>query len=382
MDSKNLFPPEIEPLEKWILYPSYVMALIPLVFLIDQFCFGKLFLSSLCLTYIALAFLGAVLIIDRVIRHKIVEHNARLEDRSEVEAMFVEAETVQPRLIEPRKLPEDFERLKDDLQREVIRLKELGPKGWTDYQVLSISQMLIDFWKVDDLKAQVQSLLADLGEYAEDSAYRMDWQQYNRWEVRINEAIDEIDKIKEKKEDIENREEKQDDAAERLRAETRSLLEYVASYKANWAEGSAVVRALTIVGVAILPVLLAMGVLPLIHPGICEKNLSIFNWGLLGIAGANTGVLLSLRKSDLVEVGNTEGKKEVRRAILGVGLGLVAGILLYSMIAGELMKGSMFFPNLELPMLRDKGLSIFWGIVSGFSFEWVFERIRSTTEKT
>ena len=73
-----------------------------------------------------------------------------------------------------------------------------------------------------------------------------------------------------------------------------------------------------------------MGLLPLIHPA-GNGVLTVLNWGLLGISGANTAVLLSLRKSNVMEVGNTEGKKELRHSMLGAGLGLVAGVILYSM---------------------------------------------------
>ena len=56
--------------------------------------------------------------------------------------------------------------------------------------------------------------------------------------------------------------------------------------------------------------------LPLFHPATANddnaKVLSVINWGIFGVIGAVTAVLLSLRKSDYVEVGNTEGRKELR----------------------------------------------------------------------
>ncbi len=142
--------------------------------------------------------------------------------------------------------------------------------------------------------------------------------------------------------------------------------------------GYELVRALTVVGVASIPILLAMGLLPILHPG-GENYLGILNWGLLGICGAITAVLLNLRKSNIVEVGNTEGKKELRNAILGAALGLVAGVLAYAMISGELLTSGGLVPKLVNGEPHDLGLSIIWGLASGFSFEKIFDRMRSTT---
>jgi len=125
-----------------------------------------------------------------------------------------------------------------------------------------------------------------------------------------------------------------------------------------------------------------MGLLPVLHSA-GDGFLRIHNWGLLGITGAITAMLLSLRKSDFVEVGSTEGKKELWRAVIGVALGLVAGILVYSMIGGGLLSGA-FFPTIssfEGKESKELGLSIFWAIAAGYSFEWVFDHLRSATER-
>jgi hypothetical protein len=123
-----------------------------------------------------------------------------------------------------------------------------------------------------------------------------------------------------------------------------------------------------------------MGLLPILHPA-NDKVIGILNWGILGITGATTAVLWSLRKSDIVTVGDEEGKKELWRAVLGAGLGFVAGILLYSMILGGILDGKVF-PEITAssPKQIDIALSIFWGITSGFSLELVFDRLRSTSE--
>jgi hypothetical protein len=343
--------------------------------------------------------LVAVIITDRLVRHRFIDHKARLVDHSEVEATFVEAKTVDPANREYwPKNKEEYIRSEERLDAEVDRLKELGSNGWTEYQVLPLNQMLIDFLNVHELQARTQSSLADLEDFASDSSYRYDQREYDRWEGRIKDATKEIEQAKDagekEKKDAGEIEKDADMAACRLRAELQSLLEYVADYQENWASGSVMIRALTVLGVALIPILLAMGLLPLFHPS-GDAMLNIFNWGLLGIAGAITAVLLNMRKSNIVEVGNTEGKKELRRVILGSGLGLVAGVILFSMIAGGYLNGSIF-PNektlqgillktmdlekgISVGYKKDIALSIFWGIFSGYSFEVVFDRMRKTT---
>lgn len=363
------FPPELSRWQLIALVITYIFGLLALIYLADQFYFLKLPFSIFG-THIAFGFILTVLLIDRLIRHELNIHKARLVDRSEVDAIIVEAKTVEPRLKDPER-PEDYEHKKQDLLEEVQRLEKLGPNGWTEYQILSLNQMLIDFLKLDDLKVLAASRLADLEEYALDSAYHYDIQHYYHWEGCINEAIENVK---------EEEREKRDDDAENLRAQLRMLLEHVASYEINWADGSVHIRALTTFTVVAIPILLAMGLLPLFHSN-GDLYLGIFNWGMLGISGSLTAVLLNIRKSDIVEVGNTQGKKELRNAILGAVLGLVAGIVSYSMISGGIFEGA-FFPNITIEKkmaIRDIGLSIFWAIASGYSFEWIFDRIRTVT---
>jgi len=365
-------------LEWVVLVISYIAFVLASLFLIDQLCFG-IFQSCICCTYVAFGILIAVLIIDRLIRTKLFIHKARLEDESEVIAMIIEAKTVEPRLLDPEK-PDNYEEKKIQLKKEVERLENLGPKEWTEYQVLSLNQLLVDFLKVDELKARARSSLEDLQEYADD---RYDEKHYDELDWRIDEAINNIEDAHEPSE--------RDDAAEVLRGELRTLLEHVADYDRYWAEGSEIIRGLMTCGVVAIPILLAMGLLPILHPASDVDILHIFNWGLLGISGAITAVLLNIRSSNLVKVGSTRGKEELWRAVLGSTLGLVAGILLYSMIAGGILSGSIFpddgafleiSSQVEKPMskLFNIARSIFWGIASGFSFEWVFDSLRNVTK--
>ncbi len=363
------FPPKISQNEKWILRFNVAVAFLFLYYLLDQFCINKL-PPNICFSYVALGFLIINVLIYRLVRHKITRHKLRLEDPSEVNSIFVEAGTIYKRVDNPER-PKDFKNKLDDLKKEVIRLKQLGEWGWTEYQILSLNQMLVDFLKIEELKARALSSLEDLEEYADE---RYSIEHYTKWEERIKEAIEQIS-------DKENDIEKKDDSAEALRAELKTLLEHVTDYDLYWSQGSAIVHDIKLFGIVTIPLLLAMGLLPVIHPiNVDVTVLGIFNWGLLGIGGAITAVLLNLHKSNVVDVGTTKGKEVLSRVKLGAGLGLVAGILLYSMVAGGILDGAAF-PNIPSDNVNEKFVdlarSIFWGIASGFSFEWVFDRLRS-----
>lgn len=370
------FPPKLSRFQKIVLIATYVLAFVVVINLIDKCCIHYRD-PCVCCIYINLALLLAFFLVDRTIRYKMTVHKARLVDHSLVEATMVEVRTVWPRLIKPSKRPDPYDDKVKELNDEVERLKDLGNLGWTEYQVLSLNQLLVDFYAVEDLIANTRLNLEELEEYAEDSTIRYDREKYYDLKKHIDVAMEKIEEEMDKTENTD--EEKRDDAAKLLRAELSTLLERVADHKQNWTMGSKLLGALWLFGTVSVAILLLMGLLPILHPGIEEKYLSIFNWGMFGICGAISAVLLNLRKSNIVEVGNTEGKKELRNAILGAALGLVAGILAYSMFKGGLFQSGIIVPDLETPEMADVYLSIIWGIASGFSFEKIFDRMRSTT---
>jgi len=373
-EEEELFPPKMKWWEWFLCLMAWAFMVVGLAVVADQLCF-RVGSECFCCTYIALGFTLAGLIIYRLIRHRFIVHKARLEDRSEVEAMFAEARTVVELGSTQLKNQEQYEQKKEQLKKEMQRIKDIGYKGWTEYQVLQFNQMLVEFLQEDELIGRAQLTLGELKEYAHDSAYRYEWEQFYVWEDKIEGAIKNI-------EDAGDDKDKRGTAVAVLRARLKTLLEYVADYYAYWAEGSAIIRGIITSGVMVVPILLSMGLLPVLHSA-GDGFLRIHNWGLLGITGAITAMLLSLRKSDFVEVGSTEGKKELWRAVIGVALGLVAGILVYSMIGGGLLSGA-FFPTIssfEGKESKELGLSIFWAIAAGYSFEWVFDHLRSATER-
>ena len=81
-----------------------------------------------------------------------------------------------------------------------------------------------------------------------------------------------------------------------------------------------------------------------------------------------------------MEIGNTAGRKELWRTILGSALGLLAGVLTFAMISGGLLPAGPVVPDVGNLEPKNVGLSIVWAIGSGYSFERVFDRLRSATE--
>ena len=333
-----------------------------------------------CWTYIALSAFLVGLVMERFLYHKRRVHEARTEDQSEIRALIQEAMNVRPRLLIQNKndqqedRPKDFDELKKQVDAEVQRLtQDLAPDAWTDYQILALDRLLIDFLPIEDLKARARSSLVDLEEYATGDTFSYDTRLYHEWEKRIDEDIEAIDNCKDDAG-------KQDSIADKLRADLRSLFEHVANYESNWARGKTIVNSIRICGSAAVLVFLLMGLLEVIYPvsdTVAVPWLGILHWGFLGSAGAITSVLNSLRDSDEVEVGNTRGVQELWRAVLGAILGFVAGILIFSALAGGLINDGAAAPNLVDMQLKDVYLSIMWAVVAGMGFESVFQRVRS-----
>ena len=340
---------------------------------VDQLCLeNPFFWSCRCLAYLGLvAGLGSFVAWRYLLRED-VAHQGRLEDKSDVEASIVEAKTVEPRMVRPLR-PEGFKEKKKNLDNEIKRLEEIGRENWTEYQILSLYQMLVDFLKPLDLVSTTDSVMDVLDEYAADSRYRYDREYYAKWKERVDDAKKEIDNAK----DVEK-----DEKSERLRAVLKTLYEHVADFNYKWAEGSALIRDLLVVNAMAIPVFLTLGLVPVIHPS-DPGTLDVINWAMLGVTGALAGSLRGLHRSDEVEVGNTEGKREIWRAVSGAALGFVAGALTYGVIAGGLVEGAAV-PSAEASRsaVSDVGLSVVWGVAAGFSFERVFERVRTATEGT
>ncbi len=360
------FPPKLKWWQWIFLVISVVFILFGLGYAGDQLCIKKS-PSCLCCTYIAFGFVLAGLIIFRLVRHKLIVHKARLEDRSEIDSLLAEARVV----VKSEKVDVDKKEL---LKKEKEHLEQLGEKGWTEYQILQLNQMLVEFLEKNKLIGRARLTLEELEEYAEDTSCRYEWEHFYRRQQRIERIIDKIEEDEGANNASEN-----DAYVKELGAALWTLLEHVAGYEASWAKGSAIIRDIIMTGVMAIPILLVMGLLPVIYPELCNRALGIFNWGLLGITGSITAILWNLKKSNLVEVGSTEGKKELWRAVLSTVMGLVAGVLIYSMFAGGVLIAGTIVPKVDSGALNNTGLAVLWAIASGFCFENVFDRMVNAT---
>lgn len=381
------FPPKLSPCHKRILGVCYVLGFLGAIIAIIELCFQEPILSyfnlidTTCLSYVGIGFALAGIIVDRIIRHDTRLHKLRLEDISVVKSIIIDAKTIDSKNSSPGIRLEDFEEKKKQLSEEVSRLIDLTEQGWTEYQILPIQKMIVDFRCNDELITSAQSTLADLQEYAEDSSYQYDKEYYTSWKQRIDEAKKLINKPKNDRNEHENNPENHsggDISSYKLRSELKALIEHVTDYTFRWNVGSGLTKSLTICSAATIPLLIVSGIIPVLHPIAPEPvDLGFLSWGLLGTSGSLTAVILGLRSSDLVEVGSTDGKKEIWRAIIGSTLGFVSGILTYSFLDGGLISAGAAVPDMENPEISDISLMVLWAIGAGFSFEKIFDRFRT-----
>ena len=379
---EDKLPPELPDGRRYFLYFARTIMGLGIIYFIYTciqifWSAGTTPLCNYC-TYFAFAGFLSGLVSEFVIRHRQLVHKARKEDLSVVEALIQEAKNIDTKLTDPE-MSEDLTKRSEQIKTEVSRLEKLGPEGWTEFQILTLNRLLIDFLPIEDLKARARSSLEELKEYADGDAFSYDVSLYYSWDEKITSNIDDLERDNEKKEDEKNYK------VEALRANLRSLREHVADYEYNWAEGSTIVSSIRICGSVGVVVFTLMGILPILYsiPDSTHSydfSLSVLNWGYLGVAGSIASALIGLRNSNEVEVGSTSGKRELWRMVLGAPLGLLAGILIFSALAGELIKSGAAVPDLSKPGLLNAGLSVVWALVTGMGFERLFQRMRGTVE--
>ena len=85
-------------------------------------------------------------------------------------------------------------------------------------------------------------------------------------------------------------------------------------------------------------------------------------------------VLRQLWNSDETEVGNTEGRKEIARAVGGGALGVMGGFVVYGAAAAGLLPTTLA-PDLVSQKLPDFGKSLLWAIFAGFFIDVVVDKI-------
>jgi multisubunit Na+/H+ antiporter MnhB subunit len=223
-------------------------------------------------------------------------------------------------------------------------------------------------------------MLAEIEDYANDSAYRYEMRNLDRIRDQIESGIQRIQKHRDDQQDLTGANNNPsndvaiDDSADELRAALVDLYEHLAGYQREWAHGSALIRALVTCGSTSVLMLTAMGTLPWYYFQV-RMPLEMYNWALLGAAGSITSLLLSYYKYRIVEIGNTEGKQELLRAALAATLGTIAGLITYAIAWFGVIDGPII-PVVYSPDPKHIAGSIAAAIGAGFVFESVFERLK------
>jgi len=319
--------------------------------------------------YLAVFVLTINFVIHGKIRHQFVVYNKRLMDKSKVLSYIKDAKIVLNNVKD-----EDVaaQKQKALLEEEIYHIDNLDHKYWTEYKILPLLKLMADCDEDRSLIVSARSYLNELKEYAEDEANPLDYDKrtFKDIEKRIQDAINSHDQ---------NHDE---ETRKTLVAETQNLQEYVYDYLKNWAEGSSLLSALILYGTIVMLFSLFIGLIPVVHPNSIGV-IGVINWGFMGLSGSLGAALWDIRKTNLVEVGDTEGKLQIQRAVLGAGLGILTGIISYSMIAAEILD-SPIFPDLskeEYGFNQAFG-SVFWAITAGISFEMLFMRVKNYADKT
>ena len=222
--------------------------------------------------------------------------------------------------------------------------------------------------------------LTSLEDYVKGSSWDFDRDKFEEWEARLKVVTDPVNT----NEYWFHRVQTEDwdsslKARLRLGKETlKTLMDYVADIESDWSYGSVILRNLKFCSNSTIVALLPIAFLPVICPwGECSP-IGWFEWGVFGIIGALLSVLRQLQRSDVIELGNTEGRREFMRAFVGGGLGLIAGLVAFAIVNAELVSSPL------LPYQGDNKaatlyLPVIWAIASGFMFEKVFERVKAIT---
>ena len=280
------FPPKLSPCQIAILTASYTLVFLGAIVTITELCFqtpvpvNDIFpflnlIDTTCSSYVGIGFVLTGIIVDRIIRHDTRLHKLRLEDISVVKSIIITAKTFDSR---NSSSGIDFEEKKKQLSEEVSRLINLTDQGWTEYQILPIQKMLVDFRSNDELIADARSALAELKDYVAASSYRDDKENYNNWEERIEKAEKLINEPENKSENASDK----DISSYKLRTELKALIEDVTEYAYDWTVGSELVKNLIICSAAAIPLLIVSGLIPVIHPSAPKSvEFGFISWGFL-----------------------------------------------------------------------------------------------------
>jgi len=255
-----------------------------------------------------------------------------------------------------------------EVKHEVEKLEYFKekPSEVSQRRLISLRKLHVELiTEFEKLKAHAESDISDYKHYTgEDHLTYLDYRNsfnelYRMWDLNVNRKSTESEfsvRLKELREDL--------------------------SIEKYWSgQGEAILESITHWSMPAIISLVVMGVTPLLMEPIFLSQLSLINWGLLGMAGAILFTTVKMRNLDFSRVGEEEGNYELRRMLLGMVIGMISAVLLYVSIRSGLLGGKALPRFAEI--LNDKdimddndiiisnSLSVFWAIAAGYSAKLV-----------
>lgn len=253
--------------------------------------------------------------------------------------------------------------LKQDVENEIKRLEFFKdkPSELSQLRLISLRKLHIEsIEEFEKLKAHAESDISDYEHYAGTDHptylnYRNSFNTlYREWDLNVNQDSTKNEfciRLKELRNDL--------------------------SWEKYWSgQGEAVLESITHWSMPAVISLVVMGITPLLKEPVFLGQLSLINWGLLGMAGAILYTAGNMRKLDFSQVGEEEGNQELRKMLLGMVIGVFSAILLYVSIRSGIFGGKAL-PKFDLVDLTknniivNNSLSIFWAIAAGYSAKLV-----------
>ena len=318
---------------------------------------------------------------------------ARVLDRSYVRSLVTSGEQASSKLSEQLKSTAEKKTEKEVRNEKVLRdglnavtrvlnEKLAKNKAVVEYDLLALKILLVGRANEHEAPAQARMYLTDLKNFADEEAHTQTVEEYLSIQHRVEDAEREIYAQRYRdgeKSGCDGSEEKDVRAVPRLRAIVQEeLLPTLTESEKLWSEGSAIVKILRGACLAVIPLLLAAGLIPMYMDS--TNTLWGIHWAILGVAGALVAVLRALGKTNRLVVGNEQGVKEVQRAWWGAGLGLVAGLLTYMLVKSGFVACFLFGG----PCLPDNPESqrityvhMLLAFIAGYAFERGIDRVRA-----
>ena len=286
-------------------------------------------------------------------------HENRLDKRREIDSAELES-----LYSEAARLSEKDKELADKVNLHVERLKEM--ESIKELDALPLRFILADLYPPEELKSKTEYEIWLLDDYTSES----DPEQLDEIGRKFEKIRGRLEDIGGENSDRSGSKEKSHDEILKLRAMLKSLRETVAWYDHTWAKGELIQSNVSYWATVSIVTFILAGILPIVHSE-GSLLLTVVHWMLLGVAGALLRTLVALRNQDTPEVGEQEGKQILAQTVISIAIGMITSLLLWSALNGKIISG-IIFPTLPMSIDSDlywknTGLSIFWGILSGFS---------------